>query len=68
MCWIWSILTVPFPCNMNSIALGASPLLCINLPAGDVNFLLVDDYDMMRNTMCLIGRFWPVFNICISHN
>lgn len=64
---VGAILTMPLSCNVNRIAFGASPLLCINLPVSPVNFLLIDDYDMVRNAVCLIGGFGPVFNICICH-
>jgi len=58
---------MPFSRNMDGIAFGARPLFCVNLPVGPVDFLLIDDYDMMRNTMCLIGRFRSVFNVSICH-
>jgi len=61
------ILTMALSRDMNGIAFGARPLFCVNLPVGPMDFLLVDDYDVMRNTMCLIGRFRSVFNVCICH-
>lgn len=67
MSWVRSILAVSFACNVNGIALRARPLLGITLPVSLVNFLLIDDYNMMRNTMSLIGGFRSVLNICTRH-
>lgn len=48
------ILAVPFTCDMNGIALRASPLLRINLLISFMHFLLINDHDMVRDTMRLI--------------
>lgn len=67
MCWIWAILAVPFTSNVDGIALGTGPLFSIKLCIRFVDFLIVDDHNMVSDTMRLIGRFRPVFNICVGH-
>ena len=60
------ILTMALSRDMNGIAFGARPFFCVNLPVGPMDFLLVDDYDVMRNTMCLIGRFSRLLRMPLS--
>jgi hypothetical protein len=49
------ILPMPFARDVDGVALGTRPLLGVTLPVGFMNFFLINDDNMVRNAMCLIG-------------
>lgn len=64
---IWTILPMALASNVNSIALTAGPLFCLQLRISPVNFNFVYDNHMVSNTMGLVAGFWTIFNVSISH-
>lgn len=61
------ILAMSLPRDVNRIALLASPFLSLQLSIGLLDFGLIYDDHMVRDSMGLVARLWPVFNISVSH-
>ena len=64
---IRALLSVTFSRNMHRVPSGAGPAFGLALGRERLDFLSINDDNVVRNTMSLVARFRTVLNICVRH-